>query len=187
MKIWQLSFELDDYDNLVPIKEFTVEEIQSFDGRSHLRQWKPVQVKRMEPEKGLELSDAPGFTIPVFSRRAWECLEPLISKNVEILPLDFNEKEYLGINVITVLDAIDYEKSIYKTYRDRKRIMAFKKYVFLPTVIENVSMFKILDEKTRYAFVSDEFKQTVEKNNLLGFKFKLVWDSENEYSMYIDR
>ena len=52
MKIWQLSFELDDYDNLVPIKEFTVEEIQSFDGRSHLRQWKPVQVKRMEPEKG---------------------------------------------------------------------------------------------------------------------------------------
>ena len=31
MKIWQLSFELDDYDNLVPIKEFTVEEIQSFD------------------------------------------------------------------------------------------------------------------------------------------------------------
>jgi hypothetical protein len=57
----------------------------------------------MEPEKGLELSDAPGFTIPVFSRRAWECLEPLISKNVEILPLDFNEKEYFGINVITVL------------------------------------------------------------------------------------
>ena len=50
----------------------------------------------MEPEKGLELSDAPGFTIPVFSRRAWECLEPLISKNVEILPLDFNEKEYFG-------------------------------------------------------------------------------------------
>ena len=105
---------------------------------------------------------------------------PIASKNVEILPLDFNEKEYLGINVITVLDAIDYEKSIYKTYRDGKRIMAFKKYVFLPTVIENVSMFKILDEKTRYAFVSDEFKQTVEKNNLLGFKFKLVWDSENE-------
>lgn len=146
MKIWQLSFELDDYDNLVPIKEFTVEEIQSFDGRSHLRQWKPVQVKRMEPEKGLELSDAPGFTIPVFSRRAWECLEPLISKNVEILPLDFNEKEYLGINVITVLDAIDYEKSIYKTYRDGKELWHLK-VCFLPTVIENVSMFKILDEK----------------------------------------
>ena len=104
----------------------------------------------------------------------------MISKNIEILPIDFNEKEFFGINVITVLDAIDYEKSIYKTYRDGKRIMAFKKYAFLPDVIENVSIFKISDEKTRYAFVSDEFKQVVENNNLLGFKFKLVWDSEQE-------
>ena len=94
MKIWQLNFELDEYDNLIPIRDFTVEEIQSFDGRSHLSQWKPIQVKRMEPEKGLELSDAPGFTFPVFSRNALECLKPLISKNVEILPIDFNEKEY---------------------------------------------------------------------------------------------
>lgn len=180
MKIWQLNFELDEYDNLIPVREFTAEEIQSFDGRSHLSQWKPVRVKRMEPEKELELSDAPGFTFPVFSRRAWQCLEPLISKNVEILPLDFNEKEYLGINIITVLDAIDYKKSIYKTYRDGIRIMVFKKYAFLPTVIRNVSIFKISDERTRYAFVSNEFKQTVEKNNLSGFKFKLVWDSEQE-------
>lgn len=63
----------------------------------------------------LELSKAPGFTIPVFSKRALECLESLISKYVEILPLDFNKKEYLVINLITVLDAIDYEKSSYKT------------------------------------------------------------------------
>ena len=97
MKIWQLNFELDEYDNLIPIKGFTVEEMQSFDGRSHLSQWKPIQVKRMEPEKGLELSDAPGFIFPVFSRRALECLEPLISENVEILPLDFDGKKNYGI------------------------------------------------------------------------------------------
>ena len=112
MKIWQLNFELDDYDNLVPINEFTVEEIQSFDGRSHLRQWKPVQVKRMEPEKGLELSDAPGFTIPVFSRRAWECLEPLISKNIFSCLLSFVlhiihyliwEREFVTLNFFVFL------------------------------------------------------------------------------------
>ena len=180
MKIWQLNFELDKYDNLIPRKEFTVEEIQSFDGRRLLDRWKPIEVQRMEPEKGLALSDAPGFAFPVFSRRALDCLKPLISENVEILPLCFSEKEYLGINVISVLDAIDYEKSIYKTYRDGKRIMAFKKYAFLPNIIEHVSIFKISDEKTRYAFVSDEFKQVVQKNNLSGFKFKLVWDSEQE-------
>lgn len=180
MKIWQLNFELDEYDNLIPVKEFTVEEIQSFDGREHLTQWKPIKVKRMEPEKNLELSDAPGFTIPVFSEKAVECLRTLISKNVEILPLEFEEKNYFGINVVTVLKAIDYEKSIYKMFRDGKRIMAFKKYAFLTEVIQGVAIFKITDEKTRYAFVSDEFKKVVEKNNLSGFRFKLVWDSEQE-------
>lgn len=180
MKVWQLTFEVDKYDNLIPMREFTVEEIQSFDGRSHLKQWKPLPVKRMEPEKKLDLSDAPGFTIPVFSRHALECLKPLIERNIEILPLDFKEKEYFGINILTVLDAINYEKSIYKTFRDGVRIMAFKKYVFSADIIKDVSLFKITDERTRYAFVSDEFKNIVETNKLSGFKFKLVWDSEHE-------
>lgn len=180
MKVWQLNFELDEYDNLAPVKEFTVEEIQSFDGREHLKKWEPIKVKRMEPEKKLELSDAPGFMIPVFSERALDCLGKLISKDVEILPLDFEEKNYFGINVITVLEAIDYEKSIYKMFRDGKRIMAFKKYAFIANVLQGVSIFKIIDEKTKYAFITDEFKEVVEKNNLSGFKFKLVWDSEKE-------
>ena len=76
------------------------------------------------------------------------------------------------------MDAIDYEKSVYKTFRDGKRILAFKKYAFIPEVVMNTPIFKISDEKTRYAFVSDEFKQIVENNNLKGFKFVLVWDSD---------
>lgn len=48
MKIWQLNFELDEYDNLMPIRDFTVEEIQAFDGRRHLNHWKSIKVKRME-------------------------------------------------------------------------------------------------------------------------------------------
>lgn len=51
MKIWQLQFELDKYDNLIPLKEFTADEIQSFDGRKKKDIWKPCPVKRMEPEK----------------------------------------------------------------------------------------------------------------------------------------
>ena len=113
MKIWKLNFEMDGFDNLIPVKEFTVDEIQSFDGRSHLNDWNSVEVKRMEPEKKLNLSDAPGFTFPVFSRKALECLSLLISKNAEYLPLRFDEKEYWCINVTTVLEAIDYKKSIY--------------------------------------------------------------------------
>ena len=178
MKIWKLNFEMDEFDNLIPVKEFTVDEIQSFDGRSHLDDWNSVEVKRMEPEKKLDLSDAPGFTFPVFSRKALECLSSLISKNAEYLPLRFDEKEYWCINVTTVLEAIDYKKSIYKTYRDGIRIMAFKKYVFLPDIVSGNHIFKISDEKTRYPFVSDEFRKRVIDNNLKGFKFELAWDSE---------
>lgn len=181
MKIWQLQFEVDKYDNLVPIREFTVDEIQSFDGRTKKDIWKPLPVKRMEPVKKLELSDAPGFTIPVFSKKALEILRPLIQNSVEELELQFQEAEYYGINVIAVLNVIDYSKSKYRMYSDGKRIMAFQKYAFRSCKeLLNNNIFKIIDEPTRRAFVSDIFKQTVEKNNLSGFKFKLVWDSERE-------
>lgn len=178
MKIWQLYFEVDKYDNLIPVKEFTADEIQAFDGRRIQNPWKPILVKRMEPEKKLELGDAPGFVLPVFSKRALAVLDPLIKNSVEKLELRFAEAEYYAINVISVLDVIDYDKSKYITYRDGKRIMTFQKYVFRECEqLKDVNIFKIVDEPRRRAFVSDEFKKAVERNGLLGFKFKLVWDS----------
>lgn len=181
MKIWHLFFEVDLYDNLIPVREFTAEEIQSFDGRKKKENWKPLPVKRMEPEKGLELSDAPGFTIPVFSRRALEVLRPLIQNSAEELELLFPEEEYFGINVTTVLNVIDYAKSQYKTFSDGKRIMVFEKYAFnVCDEITQNNIFKIVDEPRRRPFVTDKFKKTVEENNLTGFKFKLVWDSEQD-------
>lgn len=179
MKIWKLKFELDDYDNLVPVKEFSAEEIWAFDGHELKKNWKPLAVKRMEPEKGLELTDAPGFTIPVFSRRALNILEPLIHDSVEVLELLFMEKEYFGINVISVLDVIDYEEAQYIKFKSSDRIMVFTKYSFkMCDELKKHSIFKIVDEPRRGAFVSDKFKEAVEENELTGFKFELVWDSE---------
>lgn len=61
MKIWQLCFDVDHYDNLEQIKELTFEELMSFDGRPKAKDWTPLSVRRMDPEKGLALGDAPGF------------------------------------------------------------------------------------------------------------------------------
>lgn len=181
MKIWQLRFELDKYENLMPVRGFTADEIRSFDGRKMKENWNPLPVIRMEPEKGLELGDAPGFTIPVFSKRALEILRPLIQNNIEELELQFQEGEYYGINVITVLNVIDYTKSIYEMYRDGNRIMVFEKYAFkdCAEIVDN-NIFKIVDEPTRWAFVTEKFKKAAEENHLSGFKFKLVWDSEQD-------
>lgn len=89
-------------------------------------------------------------------------------------------REYFGINVIAVLDALDYGKSEYLTFSDGKRIMAFSKYVFLEDVVADASIFKLKDDRSGYSFVSEKFKQIVEENKLSGFKLELVWDSEQE-------
>lgn len=184
MKIWKLKFELDKYENLAPVKDFTWQEFQEFDGRRLRYKWKPLPVERMNPEKKLPLSDAPGFTIPVFSKRALDILLPCIQDCVEILELVFDEhdeQQYFGINVISVLNVIDYEKAEYIRFQSSGRIMLFTKYAFKECDdLKEYPIFKLVDEPRREPFVSEAFKDLVEQNNLTGFKFELVWDSEQK-------
>lgn len=76
------------------------------------------------------------------------------------------------------LICIDYEKSKYKTFRDGKRIMRFTKYVFDEFKIDGLNILKIKDEPLKRPFVSENFKNKIIDNNLVGFKFELAWDSE---------
>lgn len=107
-------------------------------------------------------------------------LRDLLINNAEILPLDYEEGDFYAINVVNVMDCIDYEKLKYKTFRDGKRIMRFTKYVFDEGKIEGANLFKIKDEPLKRPFVSDEFRKRVFENYLTGFKFELAWDSEQE-------
>ena len=61
MRIWRLEFGLDEYDDLKTDKEWSIEKIREFDGREHDKDWEKVKVVRLEPEKKLPLSNAPGF------------------------------------------------------------------------------------------------------------------------------
>ena len=85
MKIWQLLFDVDNYDNFILDEKISVDELQSYDGRKLLPKRNNFFVKRMEPEKGQELGDAPGFIMPVFSEHALRILYPLIDKSVEAI------------------------------------------------------------------------------------------------------
>lgn len=87
MKIWKLGTDVDNYDNLQRIESW--EETQSFDGRSTIETWEPIKVKRMEPEKGLDLSDTPWLNtpIPVFSGCVKKVLENFLGSAVEFLPI----------------------------------------------------------------------------------------------------
>ena len=180
MKIWQLCFDVNNYANLQAIPPLTADEIQSFNGSKKLADWSP---RRVEPiEIDLELGDAPGFTIPVFSQKACDVLVPLMEHDVELLPLTCSKGAFFGVNVTNLLDVIDYENSVFRRFSDGKRIMAFQKYSFrVCNALNKCNIFKITDEPTRRAFVSDRFKTAIDKNGLKGFSLRLVWDNgENE-------
>ena len=143
-----------------------------------MKNWKPIQVKRVYDR---EFSNTPGFYphIPIFDEKAIEVLDDLIIDNAEILPLDCEDGVFYAINVVNVIDCIDYEKSKYKTFRDKKRIMRFEKYAFDEKEIDKVNLFKIKDEPLKRPFVSDFFRKRVVDNNLIGFKFELAWDNKS--------
>ena len=179
MKIWKLNFNVEEYDSLVPVK-YSLDKFQIFDGKKKEDYWTPLPVKRMEPEKGLDLGDASGFIgFPAFNQKALSALEPLIRDSVEVLPLAFKEKPYWGINVVSVLDVLDYSKSIYRIFPNTNKIAIIEKYAFRNCAeLKKHNIFKIIDEPQTRPFVSDEFKNAVEQNNLTGFLFELVWDSD---------
>lgn len=178
MNIWKLGFEVDRYDNLTAEPEMGIEELQSFDGRSKKDQWIPRTFVKLEPEKKLPLSNAPGFLahIPIFDKKSVDLLNGYLKDAVEILPIQSKDGEFYIINVINVLDCIDYEKSMYRTFPNSDRIMAFQSYAFKEEMLQGVNIFKIKDEPRRSAFITDDFRNCVLENKLVGFKFQLVWN-----------
>ena len=156
-------------------------EINTFDGRGHFNSFATIQPERLEPEKGLPLSDAPGFYshIPVFSERAVLVLKKYIDNNAEILTARYNEKNYYIINVTNVLNCINFEESEYKTFPDGKRIMVFEKYAFIKEKVIDQDLFKVREETVKRPFVSDAFRESVINNRLTGFSFELVWECED--------
>lgn len=95
-----------------------------------------------------------------------------------ILPLRLNDEIIYGINVLTIIDAIDYDLSEYKTYRDGKRIMVFKKFEFKEKAVQGRNIFKISDFPRGDIFVSESIRETIEENNLKGFKLELVYEKQ---------
>ncbi len=183
MKIWILDCDVNDYENLAwgnNEYDIDLDFIQSFNGVSKEKDWNPVKLKRMYDNR--KFSNTPGLSshIPVFDKKAVDIMEEFLIGNAEILSIFCGDKEFFAINVIKVLDCIDYEASEYKTFKNGVRILRFIKYAFIEEKIENVHLFKIKDGTLKRPFVSDGFRQKVLDSVLTGFQFELVWDSNEK-------
>jgi len=96
MKIWYLRFKLNDFENLWSSEKIDVKTQQTFDGRSQINDWKPVEAIRIHPNEARPLPNATYFysLIPAFDTKAFDTLYPLIKNAAEILPIEFEGVRY---------------------------------------------------------------------------------------------
>ena len=180
MKIWHLWPKANDYENLMAVKKFSLEEIQSFNGQSKIKEWQPLALKTMYGNR--KFADIVSFTpgIPVVSPRVIEVTKDLIQDQVEVLPTICSDCELYILNITNIVDAVDYTKAQVKYFPDGKRVLRFIKLAFVEEKVRGNHIFKLTEHKLSSPYVSDEFRQRILDNNLTGFKFELVWDSEAE-------
>lgn len=180
MKIWKLETDANNYDYFtIPNDEERKKVLfdYCFDGRHIADRWKPIKVEVIEESKR---SDTPTFGggRPVLSENAVLILGDLIKGVTEILPLDYSKEKYYVINVVDVVDCIDYEKTKCKMFENSNRVMRFIEYAFKANAVKGKHIFKIPEHPKSEVFISDEFRDRVLNNGLEGFAFLELWDSE---------
>lgn len=180
MKIWKLSTDANNYDNFTIPDELESKRVlfdYKFDGSSIADRWQPVNVEVLEEKKR---SDTPTFVsgCPVLSERAVLILGDMLKGVCEVLPLKYCKEQFYVLNVLCIIDCIDYKNAICKMFPNSDRVMRFMKYAFKPDKLVNKHIFKIPEHPQSYVLVSDEFKNRVLDNALEGFEFIELWDSE---------
>ncbi|KRE56804.1 imm11 family protein [Paenibacillus sp. Soil750] len=176
MRVWKLGYDSNNYEGFRIADGDWTELIEKFKGIPLLHEWEPI---KLEVYEEAPRSDSPSFIgcAPVLSASAVHQLQPLINDFVEVLPTKFDREEYFIINVLSVLNCIDYDASKIVRYRSG-RIMRFEKYEFISETVNRYHIFKIVDIPTQAVFVSDDFREAVQTSQLRGFTFEEVWVSK---------
>ncbi|MBN2878406.1 MAG: hypothetical protein JXN65_02140 [Clostridia bacterium] len=184
MRIWKLKVEFGNYESLkLFFNDDYLEELKfkTDNAKSILEEDIDSKINKIEVIEGEERGDHPKIWnlmfIPAISRKGKEAIKDLVKNNCEFVRFTHKNEPYYLINILTVLDAVDYEKSVLDIY-NTGLVVGFKKHAFKKDVIEGHNIFKIyLNGKivNTEIFVSDDFKKVVEQAELKGFKFVEVW------------
>lgn len=137
--------------------------------------WRPIAVHGFDDNPEAE-GDFPSLSnfwrIPVFSKRAWDALRPLIGYRCEALPIIHpNDKAFYIIHVMETVDCLDADRSELKRYTDRG-IMRVVHYFLRKEMLCGKHIFKLPRQSGAELIVDDEFREAVEGNALDGLVFK---------------
>ena len=178
--VWAITHNRDDYKSLSAFDERYCTYPRE-DGTSELETWEPQHLtyESYEAEDiNLGLSNFPGWGgLSACDAKAKEVLGTLTADGVEFLPLlvpEISHTKYFAINVLTILDCLDNERSEFGYFGDLR--MRIDKYEFKPDCIGDTPIFKLPIFTRVRTYVTDSFKQLVEDNNLTGLEFRKVWE-----------
>lgn len=161
---------------------------ESFRGVPYPRdRWVPFKVVRSPSTPGnlsKPLGDRAGIDFKndpmVLSRRALDVLLPHIGTAGQALPLAFDEADYSLFNVTNVIDALDVERSDIDYFAAGGRVKYIKRYAFTSAAVGDQWIFKIPQQLSGFAFVTERFVQLVQSAGLTGFGFDLLWSDEKQ-------
>lgn len=134
--------------------------------------WPDIVLKA--DERNLPLGDFPALygPTPVFSERAWSVFRKHLEGTVEALPLRHPSGITLyAINVLLVLDCLDWDRSKLSKNPVNGRITHISRYHFKEVRFDQWVMFKLPETAGLKVIVTDRFKQLVEDAGLKGLSF----------------
>jgi hypothetical protein len=166
----------DHYEWINAIEPADYETFLSFDGSRRAATWTPIKVRRVRADNhhACRASDFPwlGSQVLIMRQRAIDSLRGLFEAHGEILPLTTDDDSHLfALNVTTVLDALDEERSAIRRIPGTQKIMQIKNAVFRTSRVEGVDIFR-LPHRASGTYVSDRFVDAYGKAGLVGLEFR---------------
>ena len=176
MKVWRFTSN-EAYEQLESIRDMSIDELHTFDGRSKIEDWTPLAVKPMD--RKLPFGDVTSlWHMEVVSPKVIEVVKDLTEGQAEYLPLLCVNHEYYLVNVVNLVGAIDYSKAKVEYFPNSNRVMMIEKFAFLEEKLKGNHIFKLVECRRVTIYVSDEFRQRVIDSGITGARFDLIWDSE---------
>ena len=177
---WRLDHNTDSFNRL-SVRDERYDFFPRYDGTPEFETWEPQYVwyhpLDFSEDKGIANFPSWG-TVLVCDEKAKDIIFDLVKNCVEFLPLashTITDTIYYAINTM-IVDCLDYDRSEMTHSKFSKHISIIVKYEFNPDCITGIPIFKLPMFKRNMPFVTDEFKQLIEINNLTGLEFRKVWE-----------
>jgi hypothetical protein len=180
VKIFQITAP-EGFDWVLPLNEQDFDALR-FDGRSRQDSWTPVKMRRLTTdERGRTLaeSDFPscsGGDMLLLRQRAVDALGELLRACGELLPLECTGGAPLWtLNVTTLLDALDEDRSKLLRMPDSGEILRVKVPFFRSEGVAQAQLFKLARMPRGLIYVTEPVAQRIKSLPLRGIDFKQVW------------